>query len=276
MRYIKPFLISILLFFQTFCIFAEDKAVSSETIVIYGDSRSGHHIHKKIVSGIIKMRPQAVFHTGDLVNDGFSLKDWDIFNKITSRLVKTAEFYPALGNHEAKSRLFFKNFDLPDNKSWYSVEKADIHFIILDSNANISKDSPQYRWFKEDLEGIAETVKFVVVIFHHPLFSTGIHLEDEKRIRRVIEPLLRLHKVEVVFNGHNHAYERSKHNNIYHITTGGGGAPLHGQRRRSPESQLFVKAYHFCKLSVVGDKLQVEVFDINLKLIDKFHISKRR
>ena len=96
------------------------------------------------------MKPVVVFHTGDLVEDGFNLNQWDNFNKITSRLRKMAEFYPALGNHESYPYLFFNNFDLPGNETWYSVERNNIHFIILDSNSDIAKGSRQYKWLKSN------------------------------------------------------------------------------------------------------------------------------
>ncbi|MBZ9577737.1 metallophosphoesterase [Patescibacteria group bacterium] len=248
---------------------------SLETFVIYGDSRTGHAAHQKIVNAIAGIKPTVVFHAGDLVEDGADPDQWAIFNAITSELTKTAEFYPALGNHEGNSQLFFDKFDLPNNEQWYSVEKNDIHFIVLDSNSDNSKDSEQYKWLESDLRNISDKIKFTIVIFHHPPLSTGPHPEDEKGLRQTIVPLFEQYGVDIVFNGHTHAYEKLLYNDIYYIITGGGGAPLYDQARTSPYSQLFIKVHHFCRLSITDNQLVVDVFDADLNLIDQFKINSK-
>ena len=178
-----------------------------------------------------------------------------------------------MGNHENNSPLYFDNFILPNNERWYSVEKDNLHFMVLDSNSDCSIGSEQYLWLEDDLQYINENIKFVIAIFHHPPFSTGHHNEDEKSLRQTIIPLFEQYSVDIVFNGHDHDYERSLYNNIYYIVTGGGGAPLYDQARTSPYSQLFIQAYHFCKLFIINNQLIIEVCDINSNLIDRFEIN---
>lgn len=266
-------LIITLIVLQLSCSFLEGQQSLSAPIVIYGDSRTNNQIHQKIVDEIIKTKPSLVFHAGDLVEDGLIPDQWATFNEILSDLTKIAEFYPALGNHENNSPLYFNNFNLPNNERWYSVETDSLYFIVLDSNSDCSIDSEQYLWLQDDLQNINENIKFVIVIFHHPPFNTGPCTEDEKGLKRSIVPLFEKYGVDIVFNGHDHDYERSLYNNIYYIVTGGGGAPLHDQARTSPYSQLFIKTYHFCKLFIINNQLIIEVYDIDSNLIDKFAID---
>jgi predicted MPP superfamily phosphohydrolase len=263
----------ILISFQLSCFSIGDPQTVSQPIVIYGDSRTGHQAHQKMVNEIIKTKPAMVFHTGDLVTNGKNPDQWAAFNEIISGLIKIADFYPALGNHENNSPLFFDNFILPNNERWYSVEKDNLHFIVLDSNSDCSIGSEQYLWLEDDLQNINENIKFVIAIFHHPPFGTGHRTEDEKGLRQTILPLFEQYGVDIVFNGHNHDYERSLYHNIYYIVTGGGGAPLYNQARSSPYSQLFIKAHHFCKLFLINNQLIIEVYDINSNLIDRFVID---
>jgi hypothetical protein len=181
-------LIACLLLFQTPCS-ASESPIPSQCIVIYGDTRTNHVAHKKVVDAIMKVRPTVVFHTGDLVEDGLNPDHWAVFNKIFSPLMRTVKFYPALGNHENDSQLFFDNFDLPNNERWYSVEVNDIHFIVLDSNSDTRKGSEQYQWLETDLRNVGGKMKFIIAIFHHPPFSTGPHGEDEKGLRKTVVPL---------------------------------------------------------------------------------------
>ena len=59
-------------------------AEETNSIVIYGDTRTGHDKHREVVASILKKNPKVVFHTGDLVADGTKSDQWDVFNEITS------------------------------------------------------------------------------------------------------------------------------------------------------------------------------------------------
>ena len=242
-------------------------------IVVYGDTRTGHDQHRQLVSLIRQNKPSAIFHVGDLVNDGTLQSDWDIFNSIVAEMLSESEFYPALGNHEKQSPLYFSNFDLPGNEQWYSVETNRTHFTILNTCVTTGPASEQYKWLEADLASVSEAIEFIVAVFHHPPYSTGAHPEDEMQLRQTLVPLFEQYGVDICFTGHDHDYERSFCGGIYYIVTGGGGAPLRDQTRTHPCSQLFVKQYEFCKLSMVDNRLVVKVFDINSQLIDQFEIG---
>ena len=244
------------------------------SMAVYGDSRTGHAMHKVIVDSMMTAKPAVVFHTGDLVNDGYSQFDWDMFNSITAQMRAAAEFFPSLGNHENQSQLYFDNFQLPGNEQWYSVERNHTHFICLNSCVATDTASEQYQWLKNDLASVDDSIRFIVAYFHHPPYSTGPHGEDERGLRETWVPLFEQYDVDVVFNGHDHHYERSYCGNRFYIVTGGGGAPLRDQARTDPCSQLYIMDYHFCKLSVVGERMIVKVYDRTKTIIDEFTIDK--
>ncbi len=89
-------------------------------------------------------------------------------------------------------------------------------------------------------------------------------------LRQTFVPLFEQYSVDIVFNGHDHDYERSYCGGIYYFVAGGGGAPLRNQAREHPCSELFLKKYHYCKLSSINDSLIINVFDNNSFLIDRF------
>ncbi len=244
--------------------------------MVYGDTRSDHEAHKKVVAAIMKKKPATVFHTGDLVAVGRIGKQWRIFNKITGKMRDTAEYYPALGNHEMNSRKYYRQFDLPNNEQWYTVDKQGVHFIVLNTCTNIQYGSEQYKWLENDLQNIDSTVNFVVAIFHHSPYSTGRHVEDEKGLRNSITPLFEKYQIDAVFTGHDHHYERSEVNGTCYIVSGGGGAPLYGQSRKSEYSKIFKSLNHFCVLNVIDNKLVIEALDPGLKSIDKIEIPSKR
>ncbi|MBI5866974.1 MAG: metallophosphoesterase [candidate division Zixibacteria bacterium] len=244
------------------------------TIVIYGDTRTDAETHRKITDLIMRRHPAAVFHTGDLVEDGTRESDWVTFRSIAAPLRAVAEFFPALGNHEKQSPLFFSEFDLPNNEQWYAVDRNQMRFIVLNSNAPADSWSAQFHWLDSTLSHPGDSTLFTILIFHHPPYSSGGHREDEMGLRRTIVPLFRRHGVEAVFNGHDHDYERLRCDDIDYVVAGGGGAPLYDRGRQLDCSVKFLKTYHFCKLSRVYDRLTVGVYDLGDTLIDRFEVQK--
>lgn len=241
-------------------------------LVVYGDTRTGHDAHRRVVAGIRANHPVAVFHVGDLVNDGDVPADWDVFNEITADMRAEAEFFPAPGNHEEQSPLYFDNFSLPGNEQWYSVERNRVHFIILNTCVDIGPGSAQYQWLLSDLSSIGDSIWFTVAVFHHPPYSTGAHAEDELGLRAILVPVFEQYGVDVAFTGHDHDYERSYCGDVYYIVTGGGGAPLRDQVRQHACSQVFLPVYHFCRLAVLPDRILVRVIDDAGALIDSWEV----
>src|SRR5436853_4809351 len=52
--------------------------------VVYGDTRSGVSMHRRLIGLILAKEPELVIHTGDLVNGGSRLSEWKTFDAITA------------------------------------------------------------------------------------------------------------------------------------------------------------------------------------------------
>jgi acid phosphatase type 7 len=245
-------------------------------IAIYGDSQHNPEIQQKLVQTILAFKPVIVFRVGDMVNNGDDPELWKAFNEIHGPLLKTTEYFPALGNHENDSPLYFENFSFLHNQRWYSVDRQGIHFVVLDSNSRLDLESQQYLWLKSDLAAIGEAIQFTVVLFHHPLFDVSAnHGSDEKNLKSILLPLFQQYGVTAVFSGHSHDYQRFEYNGIYFMVTGGGGSSLYGQSRVDPYLQKFSLAYHFCLLTAEDGFLRIRAIDINSNIIDDLKIPAR-
>jgi len=270
-RSFRKNLLSILLFGFLFSSIFLSNALAGD-IVIFGDGRYNETIQRRVARAILSFKPSVVFTVGDSVNDGNDPIQWKLFNDINEPLLKTADYFPALGNHEKESPLYFDNFPFLNHKRWYSIEREGIHFIILDSNFDLRPGSDQYNWLAADLKGIKGEVKFRIAIFHHPIFDVGFHEADEKGLKPILLPLFQKYGICAVFSGHDHNYQRFKYEGIYFIVTGGGGANLYNQSRISPYLQKFEKTYHFCLLSCGADFLRIRIVGIDSRAIDDFTI----
>jgi 3',5'-cyclic AMP phosphodiesterase CpdA len=86
----------------------------------------------------------------------------------------------------------------------YSFEAGDWLVLALNSNIPIGAGSAQYAWVQDELA--LSTAQCTLVLMHHPLFSSSRH--GSQPFVRDIWRVLYQHRVDLVFAGHDHAYER--------------------------------------------------------------------
>jgi hypothetical protein len=131
-------------------------------------------------------------------------------------------FYASLGNHDDPNQRFYKNFGM-GGKRFYTYQKKDVRFFALDSNY---MDKDQQRWLEEELS--SSKSKWKIAYFHHPIYSSGGRHGSEVDLRTIVEPLFIKYKLNAVFAGHEHFYERLKPQNGIYYFTAGGSAKLRG------------------------------------------------
>ena len=245
------------------------------SFVAFGDTRSNPVVHRQVVSSILSLAPDFVLHTGDLVADGDDSAQWTTFYSIEHDLLSQIPFYGALGNHEGGDPCcYFDHFDWPNNERWYSFDHKNIHVIALeiDGHAAYWAGSSQAQWLENDLA--LTTQPWKVVFFHIPPYSSGSEHGSDKRVREALEPLFMRYGVDLVFNGHDHDYERSVANGITYIVTGGGGAPLYAKGQPDPASVYFTSTYHSVQVSVTGMTLTVAGVRPDGVRFDEFTLHK--
>ncbi|MBM4465902.1 MAG: hypothetical protein FJ014_10175 [Chloroflexi bacterium] len=205
---------------------AADPTQGTFSFAVYGDNRTNHAAHQSVVDRALTLAPDFVLDTGDLVEDGTVAGQWDTFFDIERELLRTAPFFPCLGNHERNSAHYFDLFHLPNNERYYSFDYGHAHIVALevDGYQDYSAGSAQYNWLASDLAGTSQPWRFV--FFHFPPYSSGSH-GDDLTAQRDLVPLFEQYGVQIVFNGHDHDYERSLVNGVNYIVAGGGGAPLY-------------------------------------------------
>ncbi|MBI4556179.1 MAG: metallophosphoesterase family protein, partial [Candidatus Hydrogenedentes bacterium] len=101
--------------------------------VVFGDTRSRHEIHARLVKRIADEKPLFVINTGDLVSDGRSMADWEKFFEVSGGLMRTIPYYPVLGNHENDSQHYYDFFCLPGNERYYTFHAGGVLFLMLDT-----------------------------------------------------------------------------------------------------------------------------------------------
>jgi hypothetical protein len=90
----------------------------------------------------------------------------------------------------------------------FSFNYGNAHWTIVDSNTYVDwTDETLKAWVARDLAA-AQDATWRFVAFHHPGFnSSRAHFEQQHM--RLLAPIFEAGKVDVVFNGHVHNYQRS-------------------------------------------------------------------
>ncbi len=236
------------------------------TFVVYGDTRTDHVAHTSVLRAMERYSPGFVVNTGDLVASN-SEQNWDnFFHDLcdSTSIGRTAPYYATPGNHEF-GEMFYWEEVLPANnpdhtETYYSFDAGGVHLISVNTEIEFDPGSPQYRWLVSDLNSPeCQAAKFRIAFWHRPPYSTSHHGSD-LHVRSVLCPLMEEHRVDLVFSGHDHCYERSRPiGGTTYIVSGGGGAPLYDFGVDSAWVAYKEKAHHFCLLTVAGDSLDVRM-----------------
>jgi tartrate-resistant acid phosphatase type 5 len=150
----------------------------------------------------------------------------------------------AWGNHDLGGDATATRLGSPAH--WYSFRVGrGVRVVVLD--ANRPDDADQIRFLRRTLRAASEPIR--IVAFHQPAFTAGFHAPGEVQQRRWV-PLFRRYRVQLVLQGHNHAYERIVRDGITYITTGGGGAPTYPCLRPTQGLRVCAPVHHFLAVNI--------------------------
>ncbi len=238
------------------------------TFLVYGDSQRNDDLHRIVTLSMGKEQPSFVIHTGDLVNNGNHMPDWDNYFDAKRLLAAHVAYFPVLGNHEYNNPVYYEAYHLPMgggdfNKRWYSFSFGDLFFIQLDSCVEQeAMRIEQTRWLEEQLQ-THEHMPIKIVSFHHPFWTNHPRRYYEESLHeKDWRPLFEKFGVSIVFNGHIHSYERFVRNGITYVISGGGGGPLDSQTGPNFHSftQTALTGYlHYVRVDVSEKGLDLQV-----------------
>lgn len=96
---------------------------------------------------------------------------------------------------------------------YYSFEVGGAHWIMLGSYTDFETGSPQLEWLAKDLASVDRTrTPWLFAAVHAPWYNSNTaHYNEtsEYYFRKSAESMLKDAKLDVMFAGHVHAYERS-------------------------------------------------------------------
>jgi hypothetical protein len=261
------------------------------TFVVYGDARfhdpkdteaANPHVRMALVQAIARANPRFISFAGDIVYNGDDKDDWKVFDAETAVWrEKGIAVYPALGNHDLHGNEkialtnYFKRFPDLKNNVYYSVRAANTLMLVLDSALD-ETSGPQGRWLIQKLDHLPSDVDFVLVVLHHPSYTSSSDAKkfggghsarpQELYLAKMLEarqPSIRARMV--VYSGHVHNYERHEHGGITYFVTGGAGAHAYPiERAKNDPFQSKEVNYHYLQMEDDSGKLKVTMNHLDL------------
>ncbi|KAK7396673.1 hypothetical protein VNO78_17830 [Psophocarpus tetragonolobus] len=207
---------------------------------------------------------------------------WDSFGRLVEPYASKRPWMVTEGNHEIEMfpiiypqgfKAYNARWPMPFQQSasnsnlYYSFQVAATHVIMLGSYTDFDTQSEQYKWLQSDLATI-DRVKtpWLIVLLHAPWYNTNqAHQGEGESMRQSLEKLLYLARVDLVFAGHVHAYERFTriYNNKadscgpMYVTIGDGGnregLALTFKNPRSPLSLYREPSFGHGRLRIVNE-----------------------
>jgi hypothetical protein len=234
---------------------------------LIGDSGSGDAAQEQVAQAMLAYftagrRFPFVLMLGDnLYHDDYTGEFLSPYKPLLDRGVT---FYAALGNHDRDLEIHFKPFNMND-RPFYKFDEGNIRFVVL--NSNHPRDPSQLQFL--DTAFTDAGTKWRICFFHHPLYSSGQHASESRDvIRPALEPALVRNRINVVFSGHEHLYERvAPQQGVRYFVSGGGGRSLYGVQP-SAFDEVAVSQHHFMVVEIVGDRMLYEAITPQEKLLD--------
>jgi predicted phosphodiesterase len=243
----------------------------SVRFAVIGDSGTGQHDQYEVAAEMALYREKVNFDfvimLGDNIYGGRRPDDFRQKFEVPYRTLLDAgvKFYAALGNHDdPNDERLYKPFNMGGQR-YYTFKKGDVEFFVLDSNY---MDPTQLSWLEQSLQ--KSKAKWKIAYFHHPLYSNGRSHGPDLDLRTRLAPLFRQYKVNVVFSGHEHAYERIKPEDSisYFILGNSGKLTTHDFRSSEGMEKGFDTDRSFMLIEIAGDKLYFQTISRAGRTID--------
>lgn len=262
------------------------------SFIVLSDTQSNPMTVAKLAHMAWSQRPHFTLVTGDLVSDGSKKKLWNNhFFRNMHALNTRVPLIPCLGNHDEDSKYYYKYMALPNPKYHYTFPYGNAEFFIVDSQRSLEPGSEQYQW----LDGVLGQSKatWKIVCLHKAAYSSDENdYGDTTKERsgfgdpklREASALYEKHKVDIVWCGHIHSYERTypmlqgkpvlDGGVVYMVTGGGGGGLEKAGPWRSPFTAKVYSGHHYCLVNVFGPVLRIESYTDAGLLFDFLELKK--
>ena len=257
-----------------------------------------------------------IVHAGDLLAEGYDDRLWGEWSDAMGFISAMVPSIPVPGNHDlhrapgapdsknvlAASPLWRRHFLLPQNgpdvaempSQSYYIDYQGVRLIALDVNVFANEDfvteAKQRVWDKQ-LEWLTETLsknpnRWTIVVQHQPIYDVAKGREYDD-MRKALAPLYEKYHVDLVLQGHDHAYARTHKvaqdrvvdpaapGVIYAISVSGPKMYELEDAHKNLMATMIGQNQFFQSIEVAPEHLLFKAYSIDGALRDSFELRKQ-
>ncbi len=246
-------------------------AAADFDFVVIGDTRptfesENFHNFEQLIPKINAAKPALVINVGDLIY-GYGPRrkeaQWDRYERVIHAF--EVPYFQLPGNHDTHSRDARRVYGRRFGRFYQSFNHRDCHFVLLDNTEEGRWGyigATELDWLKADLKN--NKARQVFVFLHFPVWEPErVSPRAYEFWSQTLHPLFLSNRVTAVFGGHYHSYGPTREfDGIRYFITGGGGAELRPEYKRSGGE------FHFMKVFVRGGGFDVRIVNQHGELTD--------
>ena len=246
-----------------------------ETIVL--KANKNRTATKMVFNDILQGRASSLFILGDVVNLGYSNRQWKPIDRYIENLrSKNVKVNALLGNHEVMGRAkkgqqkFQSRF--PNHIHTGYVEITDsVAIVMLNSNfkqMTASDNEKQLDWYKNTLEKLDadSSVQYIITGCHHSPFTNSKIVGPSTAVQqKFVPPFIKSKKSRLFLSGHCHGFEHYKVEGKDFLVIGGGGGlnqPLRKNGSHPDLAESYKPMFHYLTVRRNCDGLQVTSYQL--------------
>jgi hypothetical protein len=240
------------------------------TIAVIGDTRGGYDTWAATLkqAQMVGM-PDLILFNGDGVTLGPIQTEWDTFFSNAQPVLATIPIVGAHGNHDVNSVNYYSQWALPGDQEDFSLDYGAAHITVAnDTPLNMSDLTGKAPTFLEKDFTASDSAAWKIFMHHQPMWSSASGHGSNLMLQSTWGPIVDKHKIDLVFNGHDHDYERTKpmrgqtpgatpKDGTIYVVAGSAGAPLY-----TAGSQFFTQTSQ-TSFNMVIVKLQAGMLTMN-------------
>jgi hypothetical protein len=215
--------------------FASDTQAPMWVETLWLRANNNRHATKMIFDDVAAVKPHSLFLLGDVVNLGYSNRQWKPIDRYLDGLrTGGIEVHAILGNHEVMGQAgrgqakFQQRF--PDHVTTGYIKIVDsVAVVLLNSNFNTlseTQNKKQVEWYVETLKQLDadSSVQFIITACHHSPFTNSKIVGSSSAVQQKIVPhFLSSKKSQLFLSGHSHNFEHFQVGGKDFMVIGGGG-----------------------------------------------------
>jgi len=255
-------------------------------VLVYGDNRTDELAHASVVKAAVKEGARLALHTGDMVQDAKKAEQWLSWFTVEQDLLRVTPLLATVGNHELgdKGVAYSAHFQSLGHAPYRSLDFGPVHVVVLDAfelapGAKTPRVGSigwaQRAWLAQDLAAVPKD-RHVWLLTHQGPFSHAAPKAKKfhggsENVKEALLPFK--DRIQAVFAGHDHYYQRGEEEGLRYFVVGGGGAPLYDPDDKAPGVKAAKKSHSYLALDVCGCHVTGTVKDPAGQVLDSFTLA---